>query len=71
VEKNEGDEEKNSLEIFAVPFFWIQILVSCRFVGGSGLIAFTLELTCARLCCWYKHLRKTGQASSFLSFLDP
>jgi hypothetical protein len=24
VEKNEGDEEKFSLEIFAVPFFWIR-----------------------------------------------
>jgi hypothetical protein len=24
LEKNEGDEEKFSLEIFAVPFFWIR-----------------------------------------------
>jgi hypothetical protein len=56
---------------FGFEIFWIEILVPCRFVGGSGLIAFTFELTCARLCCWYKHLRKTGQTSSFLSFLDP
>jgi hypothetical protein len=56
---------------FGFETFWIEILVPCRFVGGSGLIAFTFELTCARLCCWYKHLRKTGQASSFLFFLNP
>ncbi len=29
---------------FGFETFWIEILVPCRFVGGSGLIAFTFDL---------------------------
>lgn len=76
LEKNEGDEEKISLENFSVPFFWIRDFLdwdscSLQVCWRKWIDCIHVWLTCARLCCWYKHLRKTGQASSFLSFLDP